>query len=410
MQGPSQASEPYQPVDNEHVSYPEPFVRSRNRSIQIRRAVRVVSSKTMLNHNYIIAVLFGCLAGLIAGPVCAEDDWISLGQPLLNEPATQPTAFQLLEEQDEPLFPTYDAEFAAAVRGDDEQNDLLQTSMLQDSLLSMPMPQPGNAVEPAALAGCANRPRGWQVLPQGIMFQSYLAGEKEPRMAAQWMWDRNRGLVFETALGGRWGLVRNGTYGGIDPEGFQFDIEGAAFARVDPEEQSDLEAADFRAGFVGTWHEGPWRFKTGYYHISSHIGDEYLLRNNGFQRINYVRDSLLAAAMYNVNPDLQVYAEVAVALNHNGGAEPFELQFGAQYSPVIRTGIRGAPFAAINGHLRQEFNFGGSVNVQAGWQWRSREGTQMFRMGFQHYNGPSIQWELFDVYESMTGMGIWFDF
>ena len=126
----------------------------------------------MLNHNYIIAVLFGSLAGLIAGPVYAEDDWISLGQPLLNEPATQPTAFQLLEEQDEPLFPTYDAEFAAAVRGDDEQNDLLQTSMLQDSLLSMPMPQPGNAVEPAALAGCANRPRGWQVLPQGIMFQS----------------------------------------------------------------------------------------------------------------------------------------------------------------------------------------------------------------------------------------------
>lgn len=275
---------------------------------------------------------------------------------------------------------------------------------LPESLHHQPVPVPQ-----AVCVGPELTTYGWQFLPQGLLYRSYLAGEKEPRFAAQWLWERDRGLVWETALGGRWGLVRHGTYG-IDGEGFQFDVEGAALARVDPEEESDLEAVDFRAGLVGTWRKGRWRYKFGYYHISSHVGDEFLIKNPTHVRLNYVRDSLLVGVMYDITDDLQIYGEFAPALNANGGAEMGEFQFGAQYSPLIPTGIRGAPFAAINGHLRQEYDYGGSVNVVAGWQWRGARSNHLLRFGVQHYNGPSMQWSFVNRYECLTGIGIWFDY
>jgi len=38
-------------------------------------------------------------------------------------------------------------------------------------------------------------------------------------------------------------------------------------------------ATDFRFGVPLTYGEGPWRTKFGFYHLSSHVGDEYLLKN-----------------------------------------------------------------------------------------------------------------------------------
>jgi len=40
------------------------------------------------------------------------------------------------------------------------------------------------------------------------------------------------------------------------------------------------------------------------------------------------------------------------------GGEPLEFQFGAEYAPSSASGCRGTPFAAVNGHLREEFDFG----------------------------------------------------
>jgi len=180
----------------------------------------------------------------------------------------------------------------------------------------------------------------WQVLPPGLLFHNYLAGEKEPRTAATWLWDRNRGLIWEAAVGSRWGLLRHGTQG-TNAEGFQFDVEGAALVRIDPVAESDLEAADFRAGFVGTWRKGQWRWKTGFYHISSHVGDEYMIRYPAYDRVNYVRDSWLWAAMYDITPALQTYGEIAYAIGAEGGAEPVELQFGLSQDWFCRTRLPG---------------------------------------------------------------------
>jgi hypothetical protein len=107
--------------------------------------------------------------------------------------------------------------------------------------------------------------------------------------------------------------------------------------------------------------------------------------------------------------DIRLYGEAGWAFTYDGGTEPWEFQFGLDYSPAELTGQRGSPFVAVNGHLRQEFDFGGNIVVQTGWQWRGYSG-HLFRIGMHYFQGMSDQWEFFDQFEDKLGFGLWYDF
>jgi len=67
------------------------------------------------------------------------------------------------------------------------------------------------------------------------------------------------------------------------------------------------------------------------------------------------------------------------------------------------------PFFAINGNLREEFDFSGGVNVVAGWQFHNSIRRRL-RFGVQYYNGKSLQYSFFNEHEELIGFGIWYDF
>ncbi|MEZ6053287.1 MAG: DUF1207 domain-containing protein [Planctomycetaceae bacterium] len=250
----------------------------------------------------------------------------------------------------------------------------------------------------------------WQVLPAGIMYPSYIAGEKESRMSAAVLEVQDRGTILEETIGGRMGLLRYGTPGPFNPQGWQWDVEGAALLRQDIDHELDVEAVDFRVGTLITYQQGQTVYKAGYYHLSSHVGDEYLVRNIGFQRINYVRDSVIIGVYHHVTPGLAVYGEVAYAFKTDGGAEPLEIQFGSEYTSPNAILPRGAPFVAVNYHGRQEFDFGGGFNALAGWEWIGPTSNHRVRIGGRFYSGKETQWSFFDEDITMVGAGIWYDF
>jgi hypothetical protein len=251
----------------------------------------------------------------------------------------------------------------------------------------------------------------WQWAPTGLMYKSYLASNREPRVGAQLVHERVHGWFWEATVGGRVGLVRYGTENALWPQGWQLDVEGAAFPRLDLEHDMDLMAVDFRGGLLSTTRTGPIETKFGYYHLSSHLGDEYLIRYPDAlnTRINYVRDSLIAGTAVYLNAGLRLYGEVGWAFNTDGGAKPWEFQFGVDFSDPEPSGVCGAPFFAINAHLRQENNFGGNLTVQTGWQWRGRDG-HLIRIGMQYFNGLSDQYEFYNTFEEQIGFGLWYDY
>jgi len=251
----------------------------------------------------------------------------------------------------------------------------------------------------------------WQALPDGLIYRSYLAGVKEPRMAANWMYELQDDTFFlDAAIGGRVGILRYGTQDDFFPQGWQLDAEAAAFPRLNLDEEWDLDVVDYRVGVPLTYGVGRWRYKLAWYHLSAHLGDEFIDRVPGSidDRINYSRDVALVGISFYATPALRFYGEAGYGFELYDGAEPWEFQFGIDYSPAV-TGLRGAPFFAVNGHLREEVDFGGNVVGQAGWQWRGESG-QTFRIGAQYFNGKSNQFEFFDEFEEQIGFVIWYDY
>jgi hypothetical protein len=269
-------------------------------------------------------------------------------------------------------------------------------------------PQP-TAPAPDSYAAAYGEPWTWQLLPDGLLYRAYLAGDRESRFASEFVHDKTLGPLWDIALGGHLGLIRYGSPDAVNPQGWQVDIEGAAFPRLTLDDNRDLVATDYRFGVPLTMRQGPWEWKFGGYHLSSHYGDQFLYEHPDVDRIHYSRTGLVVGGAYRSSPDWRLYAEAGWAFSTWGGAEPWEFQFGVEYSPASPTGCQGAPFLAVNGHLRQENHFGGNLTAEAGWQWRGQTG-HLFRTGLYYFNGMSDETEFFGNSEQLLGGGVWCDF
>ncbi len=356
----------------------------------------------------VVALLFA----QSAGPLAAQNSdgtlpWDSLDTTRLAEmqpettPATERTAWSSSQ-----------LNFVGTLRPDGNPVTVQQSA---DPFIS---PEYGAAGEPGAYGAAPGQPifgdgtpYWWrpQFLPNGLLYKTYLAGPKEPRFASMWLYEFDKGWIWDVALGARVGIVRIGSDTPHNPQGFQIDLDGAAFPRLDMENQEDLESADFRVGVPLTWAYGPWHWKIGYDHISSHVGDEFLKKHPGFERLNYVRDAIVFGLGYYITPDLRVYGEASWGF-HVDVAEPWALQFGVEYSPTGIYEWYGTPFWALNAQLFEEHDFGGGFNAMAGWQWRSRETDRRLRAVVQYFNGKSAQYAFFDEHEQLLGLGLMLDF
>ncbi|HEY1601551.1 MAG TPA: DUF1207 domain-containing protein [Pirellulales bacterium] len=282
-------------------------------------------------------------------------------------------------------------------------------AVITDGQMPPPVGYPAGGIAMAE-AIAYDAPWSWQILPVGLIWHSYLAGVKEPRMGSVFNYQPGLGWVWDATAGGRVGLLRYGTPNGFRPEGWQLDLEGAAFPQLLMQQNWDMHSTDFRVGVPLTYGIGPVQFKFEVYHLSSHLGDEFMLSHPTVQRINYSRNALVFGTSYYATDNIRLYGEVGWAFYADGGSEPWELQFGAEYSPIYAPSFRGSPFAAINGHLRQEVAFGGALTVQVGWQWLNGGTGTRVRAGFQYLNGKNEQYQFFNQYVQQFGFGIWYDY
>ena len=255
---------------------------------------------------------------------------------------------------------------------------------------------------------------GWksQVLPVGLMYPSYMAGRKESRLQSIITYERDYGTIWDITLGGRAPIFRYGTSDVVQPEGWEIELEGAALLRLDWERNRELAGTDYRAGVPIVYGTRRWQFKTGYYHVSSHLGDNYIL-GNFRKRKHYVRDSIMFGISFKPVSDVRLYAELDYAFHYDKKTtDPLELQFGFEYTPQFkptRSNWTARPFLATHGHLYQERDFGGYWATQTGLQWRSPTNS-VLRLGAEFYVGGDDLYQFHTTYQRKIGGGIWYDF
>ncbi len=250
----------------------------------------------------------------------------------------------------------------------------------------------------------------WQLLPEGLMYKSYLAGDKEPRLSNSFLHESGGQTLWDTTLGWRVGLIRFGTGRAIQPEGFQLDVEGGTFLRSLPGDGNDLQSMDFRVGLPLTWREGPFQTKVAVYHIESHVADDFLMQNPGFIPNGYSRTAFVAGLGYFVFDSLRLYSELGWSFARSGGDRPWEWQSGLEWCSPDATGLRGAPYFAANVHLREATHGSGSFNMMAGWQWRRTRSDHLFRVGLQYFNGKNNQYSFLQDNQQLIGFGVRYDY
>jgi hypothetical protein len=151
--------------------------------------------------------------------------------------------------------------------------------------------------------------------PQDQIFCPILADPKEARSFVSLLRGTFRSLddpsgkgntVASVGLGDNFGLVR---WGGPAPnEGVQLDVVGSIFAQFDLGALSnDLINADYIIGLPLTFRRSGFSMRLRFYHQSSHLGDEYLLRSEDIDRENLSFESVEFLASQELGP-LRVYA------------------------------------------------------------------------------------------------------
>ena len=242
------------------------------------------------------------------------------------------------------------------------------------------------------------------LLPRDDLYAPYLAAPKEPRIGDVKFYEPDQGWLWDVTLGGRAGLVRASFSSVI----LQLDIEGAAFVRLDLDDDRDLIASEFKYGAHLFAQVAGISFRLGYYHLSAHLGDEAERLFPGRRPNGYSRDTIVAGIAVQAD-SLRTYLQVGFAPVVNGPAEPWEIEIGAEVLPPCRD-YWGNAFAAMHVHLRQENDFGGVVSLEAGWRWQPTQFGTILRIGLHGSIGRSPHYQLYEFSERQIGVAGGIDF
>jgi Protein of unknown function (DUF1207) len=262
---------------------------------------------------------------------------------------------------------------------------------------------------------------GYVPLPRGDVFCPLLADPKGQRSFVSYLHetsdqgDINLGSV---GISDAFALLR---IGGPKPgDGFQISLAGSVFAQFDLDSSSyDLVNADYIIGLPMTFRRQAFSMRFRLYHQSSHLGDEFLLRENNPK---FVRENISFEA-----------AEMILSLD--GG--PFRLYGGGEYllrrdpkdleryvahggielrpaRRLVRFGtVAGVRFVA-GGDVKasEEQDWKPAVSVRTGFEFDRPRDTdppgRRWGLLFEAYTGPSPYGQFFRNQVRYFGAGIHF--
>jgi hypothetical protein len=253
--------------------------------------------------------------------------------------------------------------------------------------------------------------------PQDQIFCPLLADPKEPRSFVSWLRGTFRSLddptgtgttIGSVGVGDSFGLIRwNGSTAG---NGVQLDLVGSIFAQFDLGAPSnDLINADYIIGVPLTFRYNGFSFRTKVYHQSSHLGDEYLLRDEDIERENLSFESFEFLASQEIGA-LRVYG---------GGERVFHREPESGATKIVHAGAElrspraGAQFVAgIDLKASELHDWSPATSGRIGVQFvRSGAGdhpARLVTLMFEMYQGPSPYGQFFQDDISYVGIGLHF--
>jgi len=260
-----------------------------------------------------------------------------------------------------------------------------------------------------------------QFLPSHGLFRPPIADVKQPRLAASLRRTSVEGglLAAQEDSGGDFlaGVV---SFGGTVPlygfraghcNGVQIGLTAGVFSQFNLDTPSlNLINSDFIVGFPITGRLGRLSARLRLLHQSSHLGDEFILDNDGVDRENLSFEGADLLVSY-AGDAWRIYGGGGYFFNRIDLTEPVFLQGGAEFrsstlwSPRLSERTEMEAVAGVDVKSFQERDWGATTSLKVGMEAATRDGvTRRFRLLFVFLDGFVPFGQFFDD-EKLTNFG-----
>jgi hypothetical protein len=211
---------------------------------------------------------------------------------------------------------------------------------------------------------------GWELLPEESVFEDLTADPRWPRFSVSYQGyhdDAELGRVGAVSLGGSLPVVQ----GLLPGEGrWDIGIQGSVFSIFDLEVSSlDLVNTDFFVGIPVAARWGPVSMMVRPYHQSSHLGDEFLLRDRT-ERIDVSFEAVDALLSIDLWTWGRIYGGAGILVHRKpDDIERRSVQAGIELaSPWAFFSGRVRPFAALDVQRAEENDYRSDYSARVGFQ------------------------------------------
>ena len=248
----------------------------------------------------------------------------------------------------------------------------------------------------------------WQIFPQRELFEPLLADPRWPHFSAALEWytsDQELDRVVATSFGETFALLRS-------PESehgrLELGFQAGVFSVFDLDSESfDLVNSDFIVGLTLAHQLGDLTSMLRVYHQSSHLGDEFLLRNR-VDRVNLSFEVVDFLMSYDPTTWLRLYGGGGLLVHREPDLDRWLAQAGVELvSPEAYLGGHVRPLAAVDLQFRQESDWRTDLSTRFGFQIEhaTLQRLQVQILG-QYYRGRSPNGQFYERRIETLGVGV----
>jgi len=258
-----------------------------------------------------------------------------------------------------------------------------------------------------SLLVCAAHASAAEAFPKTLVFEPLLADPRWPAFAGvlQRHFRGKSKVLWAANFGESFPLV-----GGREGERWQFGLHAAVFTLYDMgTESNDMVNADFLVGFPYAWRRGPWSYMIRVFHVSSHLGDEFLLTNKNVDRLNLSYEALDAKASWDLPRGWRVYAGAgSMFRKYPPDLKPLFAQLGFECEGPLFARAILRPVAAADFQKHQQNGWGPTgVSLRGGVQMQHRElRTRRLQFLLEYYRGHDPNGQFFRETIESLGAGL----
>ena len=276
-----------------------------------------------------------------------------------------------------------------------------------------PTPPAPVASQPTAPAPPLRVLSEWQtgLLPGGSLFKPLVADPRWPHFAASYQHHLRDILLKDAAsvsFGETFALYRDRLGRGW----WEVGVQAGVFAVFDLGSPSkDLVNADYLVAIPVSYRYSDLSMMLRFFHQSSHLGDEFLLRTKS-NRINLSYESVDLKASYDIGDVGRIYAGAGFLFDQEpSNLDPWSIQYGVELTSPWPPRDKGwRPIVAVDMQHREENGWSADFSARGGVQLDGVLATRNMQLLIEYFKGRSPNGQFYRDKIEYIGLGTHFHF